>query len=125
MPKRGDLIVLEALCEGAMEGLKSGSKYFVRVAENKLTVTPNDILDMEDLACLVANHLHNNGKEIDIYWVRNLKDACEDWLEVKEKEILSNQLVEDAAKTIVEEMMKEEEPDIEAWDGKYGLQEGQ
>lgn len=125
MPKRGDLVVLESVCEGAMEGLNSGAKYFVRIGENKLTITPNDILDMEDLACLVAGHLRNNGEEIDIYWVRQLKNICDEWLGVKTDEILSNQLVEDAAKTIVEEMMKDEEDlDIEAWDGKHGLQEG-
>ena len=109
MPKRGDLVVLESVCEGAMEGLNSGAKYFVRIGENKLTITPYDILDMESLACMVTSHLKHGGHDIDIYFVRQLKDACDEWLEVRTESIVQENLIEEAAKTIVEEMTKGED----------------
>ena len=108
MPKRGDLVVLESVCEGAMEGLNSGAKYFVRIGENKLTITPDDILDMESLACMITGHLRHNEDGIDIYFVRQLKNACDEWLEVRTEEILQENLIEEAAKTIVEEITKGE-----------------
>ncbi len=54
MPKRNDICFLNAVCEGAMEGLNSGAKYFMRVGDNKIQVTRNEIADEEDLLFTVA-----------------------------------------------------------------------
>ena len=124
MPKRGDLVVLEALCTGAMEGLNSGSKYFVEVGESRIVVTPDDILDMEDLICLVSSHL-------GCYQPANLKSVYDllihtlDWIYEKADEYDPSELWTHGGKVHVIFERDEKDLDIEAFDGKYGLQEGQ
>ena len=75
MPKRGDWCALLAECTGAMEGLRSGAKYYMQVGDNKIQVTTNDILTTEQLCVKVEGIIVNHN--VSENYIRRMYETCQ------------------------------------------------